>query len=291
VTNAPITSPVPAGTSVYDTATVTGSAAAITPTGTVTYNFYPNSTGTGTPSSTQMVTLNANGTVPNSPPTGTLAAGSYSYVAVYSGDPNYTGFTSAVEPLTISSARSVQSGDFATIGFWHNNNGQGLSDKLNGGGSNGTATALGTWLATNFPHLYGADVDPSNPYEMNLTGVTNATVASFYLNSLFDAQCLYKTYAQVMAVALGSYASSSTLAGGNYAQSYGFNVSTGGSGTDYYNVGSDGSALGLANNSNQTVLTILGAADSLAASTTTFNSKLSSINDLFNGINQTGDIS
>ncbi len=90
------------GESVFDTATVTGTPAAFTPTGTVTYQFFTNGTGTGTPATTQMVTLNANGTVPSSEVKGPLAAGAYSFIAVYSGDSNYTGSTSALEPLTIS---------------------------------------------------------------------------------------------------------------------------------------------------------------------------------------------
>ena len=31
-----------------------------------------------------------------------LTAGGYAYIGVYSGDSNYTGYTGAVEPLTIS---------------------------------------------------------------------------------------------------------------------------------------------------------------------------------------------
>ena len=50
------------------------------------------------------MTLNANGTVPNSATTAALTAGSYSYIGVYSGDSNYTGSTGAVEPLTISTS-------------------------------------------------------------------------------------------------------------------------------------------------------------------------------------------
>ena len=66
------------------------------------------------------------------------------------------------------------SGDTATIGFWHNKNGQALIDSLNGGS---TATALGNWLATQFPYLYGPQ--SSN----NLTGATNAQVAALFLTS------------------------------------------------------------------------------------------------------------
>jgi hypothetical protein len=68
--------------------------------GTVTYEFFTNDTGSGTPAATQTVTLNANGTVSDSAVHGPLAAGAYS--AGYSGDSNYKGSTSPVEPLTIN---------------------------------------------------------------------------------------------------------------------------------------------------------------------------------------------
>ena len=35
-----------------------------------------------------------------------MTAGSYSFIGVYSGDSNYTGYTGAVEPLTINQASS-----------------------------------------------------------------------------------------------------------------------------------------------------------------------------------------
>jgi hypothetical protein len=47
------------------------------------------------------VTLNADGTVPNSNTQGPLAAGSYSFRAHYSGDSNYTGSTSGCEPFAV----------------------------------------------------------------------------------------------------------------------------------------------------------------------------------------------
>ncbi len=95
------------GEQVYDTATVTGTP--FTPTGTVTYYFYDTATpvyGTTTPASMQTVTLDNSGDVPNSAVTAALTAGSYSFIGVYSGDSNYTGYTGAVEPLTINQASS-----------------------------------------------------------------------------------------------------------------------------------------------------------------------------------------
>jgi hypothetical protein len=91
-----------AGEAVYDTTTLSGAMAGVPLTGTVTYTLYPSADGTGTPISTQTVTVNDDGTVPNSLSTGPLAAGSYSYIAVYSGNRFYQKSTSAVEPLTIN---------------------------------------------------------------------------------------------------------------------------------------------------------------------------------------------
>ena len=56
--------------------------------------------------STQTVTLERGGNVPNSATTAALTAGGYSYIGVYSGDSNYTGYTGAVEPLTINQGTS-----------------------------------------------------------------------------------------------------------------------------------------------------------------------------------------
>ena len=91
-TNKPISGTQAPGTSVYDTATVTGTP--FTPTGTVTYDFYNTASpvyGTTTPASTQTVTLSS-GSVPNSAASAALTAGSYSFIGVYSGDSNYTGY-------------------------------------------------------------------------------------------------------------------------------------------------------------------------------------------------------
>src|SRR5205085_1702135 len=95
------------GESVQDTATVTGSLGALTATGTARYEFFHNGTGTGVPFSTQTVALNANRTVPDSTNTAAITAVSYSYIAIYSGDSNYTGSTGAVEPLTINQGSST----------------------------------------------------------------------------------------------------------------------------------------------------------------------------------------
>jgi large repetitive protein len=88
------------GASAYDTATVT-SGASFTPTGTVTYSFFTNGTCSGSPSSTQAVTLTS-GAVPNSSTVGPLATASYSFQAVYGGDGNHQASASACEPFTVN---------------------------------------------------------------------------------------------------------------------------------------------------------------------------------------------
>jgi hypothetical protein len=95
-----------AGSSAYDTATVTTSDGVIA-TRTVSYLFFSSTspttntcTGSSAPAGT--VTLNTDGSVPNSTTTeGPLDAGYYAFEATYSGDSNYAGSTSICEPFTV----------------------------------------------------------------------------------------------------------------------------------------------------------------------------------------------
>src|SRR5262249_60183128 len=77
-------SQVPQGTQVYDTATLTG--AGSTAGGTVTYTFYPSLDGTGTPISSQTVTV-TNSTRHSSPPTSPHSPSSYSSFPSYNTHP------------------------------------------------------------------------------------------------------------------------------------------------------------------------------------------------------------
>jgi uncharacterized repeat protein (TIGR01451 family) len=177
--------------------------------------------------------------------------------------------------ITIGATSSVTTGDAATIGFWHNKNGQALINALNGGA---TSKALANWLAGSFPYLYGANSTH------NLTNRTNADVAALFM-TLFNGGAP-KTDAQVMAGALAVYVTSSSLAGTTAAQ-YGFNSSTAGTGAKTYNVGTSGAAMGLVNNQSYTVLQLLQQAD-FTRQNGTYDGN--SFNVVFNGINITGDI-
>jgi PASTA domain-containing protein len=91
-----------AGGSVHDTALVPGVEGS-PPTGTVTYSFFRNGGCTGSPATTDEVTLQ-NGLVPPSASTGPLDVGGYSYRGAYSGDAVYGSNTSACEPFTVTTA-------------------------------------------------------------------------------------------------------------------------------------------------------------------------------------------
>jgi hypothetical protein len=186
---------------------------------------------------------------------------------------------------------ALRRGQTAGIGFWNNRNGQALLKSLNGGGTAGSATQLGTWLADTFAHLFGSA-------GANLAGQSNAQVAS-YFQALFATRG-DKLEAQVMATTLSVYVTNSTLAGGTYATSYGFTVAAGGgAGLATFNVGSDGAAVGQANGATMTLLDILLAADGHATHSSTAagfvlysgdQATRSLADDLFGRINDTGGI-
>jgi len=135
-------------------------------------------------------------------------------------------------------------GQTATIGFWAGKKGKKLIESLNG---DKYSTALGDWLATEFPDIYG-----------KLAGKTNKDVVKYY-DTLFKATKkrgrhgkrhdsqpneLRDLNAQVMATALAIYVTDSDLAG-DAAAAYGFLVSAEGLGAATFNVGDAGAAFGL----------------------------------------------
>ena len=171
----------------------------------------------------------------------------------------------------------IAHGATATIGFWHNSNGQCLLKSLNGSAN---STALGNWLSSNFG-MYAAFANKTNTY-----------IANFYNNNDFAASG-QKLDAQVLAAAFACYVSNSTWAGGTFAASYGFTVNADGSGYETVNVGTNGAAFGVANNSNITILQALQATDAQTSSTTLYNGNTTlrnEANTIYTLINQGGDI-
>jgi hypothetical protein len=141
---------------------------------------------------------------------------------------------------------TIGDGQTATIGFWNGKNGQNLIKALNGSQN---SKNLGNYLAQLMPNVYGANAGSNK-----LAGKTNAEVAKFY-QSMFKKKGT-KIDAQVMAVALATYVTKSSLAG-NVATSYGFTVTTNGVGTALVDVGDSGAAFGLENDATITVLELL----------------------------------
>ena len=176
--------------------------------------------------------------------------------------------------ITCSTEPVFQPGDTASIGFWGNKKGQALIKSLNGGS---TSTALGDWLASTFPYLWGAGAGANN-----LAAQPNSKVASLFLK-LKSAKS--KTDAQILATALAVYVTDSDLAG-DAGAAYGFNVSTEGLGALKYNVGANGAAIGLVNGTNYTVFELLQQA-SLQKQAGTFNA--AAFGFIFTDINQSGD--
>jgi hypothetical protein len=145
----------------------------------------------------------------------------------------------------------VTDGSTGSVGFWGNTNGQAVIKSMNGSPS---AKNFATWLATNFPYLYGA-----NAGSKNLTNKTNVDVANLFLTLFGKSQT--KPEAQVMGVAMAIYVTSSTLAAALTRRPYGFTVTPAGVGGAYWNVGSNGTAIGLSNNTYYTLMQIVQQAN------------------------------
>jgi uncharacterized repeat protein (TIGR01451 family) len=177
---------------------------------------------------------------------------------------------------------SLSHGDTATIGFWANKNGQGVITCENGSAN---STALGNWLASNFANLFGS-----------LNGKTNTQVAAAFATAKSNVGGVQgNTYAQAFAVALAMYVTSSTTGTASCVSKFGFNFGAG-TGGKTYNVGSNGAAFGVPNNTTLTVLQILQIANANYNSTTQLfyggdQTLTSDLNNVLNGINQSGDIS
>jgi hypothetical protein len=193
----------------------------------------------------------------------------------YGGDT--TGATVYPTATVTTLGQHVQDGLTGGIGFWHNKNGQALIDAFNGGRD---ATALSYWLAATFPNLYG-----------NLGGISNTQVAAFYQTQLATPGS--NLPAEVLATALNVYATTQSL-GGAAAQAYGFTVTADGLGADSFNVGADGAAFGVANNTTLNVYELLVAVNQQSAYVVLYNGNTTlqkEANDLFDALNKAGAIS
>lgn len=152
-------------------------------------------------------------------------------------------------PVTVSSLAFVTRlgfGQTQTAQYWSSSAGQSLIKSFNGGS---TRTELANWLASSFPNVYRAQAGTNN-----LSGKTNANVASLFLNLTRLQRSLDQ---EVLATALNVYASTLTL-GGITGGKAGFQVTNLGLGAIKYNVGSRGTAFNAADNTLLSVQAMLG---------------------------------
>ena len=203
---------------------------------------------------------------------GTVAPDGFSGIVL---GENQDGFNYNFGELPQTTTTPVHSGQTAGIGFWQNKHGQALIKSLNGGP---TATALGNWLATSFPNMFG-----------ELAGKTNVDVAGFY-RERFKLKGT-KLDAQVLAVALAVYVTNSNTAG-TVAEAYGFVVDGVGLGGASFDVGTSGAAFGVADGTSMQVRQILAATDARAVDGVLYGGdevlrKLA--NKVFEGINNSGN--
>ena len=152
---------------------------------TVTYEFFNGTTCPTGAHTDQTVTVAADGTVPNADPK-TLGAGSYSYLAVYSGNQYYNGKTGDCEPFVINQSPStvvttVKDGQGVTV---DNANPASLGTTTHdtavlGGAVNGFALGDGTTNAPNgatvtYQLFTGANSCPSSTTHVDQTVTVNA---------------------------------------------------------------------------------------------------------------------
>src|SRR5262249_51059345 len=125
----------------------------------------------------------------------------------------------------------------------------------------------------------------------NLAGKDNAYVAALFQSDFVMKGV--KLDAQLLATALAVYATNATLDSTHVAASYGFTVSGDGAGTATANVGSNGDAFGVANNSTLTLMDLLLATDAQAVNGVLYNgntAKRNKANDVYSAVNQAGNI-
>jgi hypothetical protein len=174
-------------------------------------------------------------------------------------------------PPSMAGTSSVTAGETASPAFWCGTAGAALIDSLDGGPS---ATNLGYWLATVVPNLMGG-----------AAGQTNAQLAAGIAGVGTSG-----AFAEMVATVMSAYVTDSSLAG-NVAASYGFKVTTYGSGIDNDNVGSSGAALGLSNNTSYSLVTLIAALNSESSDGGVYGSATSAAITVFTAVNKAGGIS
>jgi hypothetical protein len=125
----------------------------------------------------------------------------------------------------------------------------------------------------------------------DLAGQSNAYVAALFQQDFLEQGP--KLDAQVLATVLSVYATNATLDNTQAAAGYGFKVSGYGVGTATVNVGSNGDAFGVANNTTMTVEDLLLATDEQAVGGLVYNgntARRNEANAVYSTLNGAGSI-
>jgi hypothetical protein len=182
-------------------------------------------------------------------------ATTYVWTVTYAGDANNNPAQDQGGPDEQFTLRNVVApGVSANQEFWGFAKGRALIESALWGGP--TGTALGNWLATNWPNLFG-----------NLDVATNQQVVNYYhllLMKNIGKNVTDATARAALSTALSVYATTSGLGWGPLAQADGFQQGFGGVGlgSTSYNIGTNGAAFGVAENTYVTVDAILSYLDS-----------------------------
>jgi len=223
------------GGSVFDTASLHGTTA--TAGGAVTYSEFSSSGCVGQPTLFSAVTV-ANGAVPNSPTISPGSAGSYSFIAAYSGDSNNSPATSSCEQLTVGqtspaitttlSSSTIGVGasvsDSATMTSFYKASGTVIYNEFAGNSCSGVSTTVSTVTVTNgnIPISSLATFNTAGNYSWSVaySGDVNNLPASSPCESLTVKATTPTIVLSLSADTInvgGSVTISSTLAGGYHA--------------------------------------------------------------------------
>jgi hypothetical protein len=122
-------------------------------------------------------------------------------------------------------------------------------------------------------------------------GKNNTFVGSFFQSRFVVKD--QKLDAQVLATALEVYVTDATLDNTGVGTQYGFLVAGNGAATATFNLGSNGAALGAANNTTMTLMDLLLAADAQTVNGVLYNgipTRRNMANTVFSAINQAGGL-
>jgi hypothetical protein len=216
-------------------------------------------------------------------------------------------FTLTGTPTPTPTPTPASRGDSATIGFWHNKNGQAIINGLGTNTVDGPTETAGQWINAHFHCLLALWTSPSLPGSPTIAQVTtgnqntdNTNLAAAYAN-VFQNGGSPKVLAQIFDTLLTMYATSTTLNHTNgdtaLASNFGFNISAGGTGSHTVTIPNSvvmdafgSSAPTPVSPNTYTILSIVQAANTLCMQPG-FTGFSSAVNDIFdNDINSAFDI-